>query len=1012
MNRATGKLLILFVAQLAVGLIGQTHAQSQAIKIEDVVLECQLPRCEDQDEVGRLISLTDLRIGQALDEEALERAQFYLQETGFFAPDGVQIDVAATPYGTALVKIETIGQIFIRNVEIDPGDALESEIEARVFMRSGQRYTDDPEETQRQKDAIRDLFVRDGYTETAVDIVPVPAGDFLMDLHITVDQGERLDVQRVFLKGHSALTYYQIRNILMGEFGFLRTYRESEFRDGIDEVLEAYRERGYLRARITNRNAVAHPAEGGVDLFVEVREGPRWEFLFEGNQLFTDEELADELPFEELGFIDTSEIENAALGLEGLYQNDGHYFAEVSAAVETREEVNTVTYSVDEGPEAEVVSVAIAGNAELTSFELLDQLTATGFDSDAPGGYLLPGAIEADIRNIEAYYRASGFLWAHVPRWTVVSEDGGRSLHISLFVDEGPRTLVGDVSFRGIGVVSEADLNEELQLTTDAPFSTGSLQADLATVIRLYDRKGFQPDIASTCSAGGAEVPCANYGLPPSCLVWNQESCVDEFRGDLRLQECTRLVSSSECLVPYELADNQLDIEHFVEEGELVRVGEIFIQGNFDTNDAVIRQELPLEEGDPYSSDLLLTGQANIRSLGLFNSVTLRTIGLDAQRGYTRDRVAIVVSLEEQNSRYHELRTGFVGQSTVESDLLVLFENEWAYVDRNILGQAIELRVVPSFSFDLSDVPRVGDREFIGRAEVSLFDPRFYFWDLADRPWELQSSVGYLWDLLSTPTQERDASFSVQVLREFTEAEGLFFSVEGKFSFVQTRTTGEEDFQDALIVQVTPVLTYDRRDSTINPSEGVRTELRLDLAHDFENEAFSKFQLEGSHFIPLSEHFVFAYHLRFGFAMGGLFSLFSFPEDETQPLEERLLLPRSERFTLGGVADVRGFPDNGLGPTSANGVPSFGDVVLNGTLELRFPLVPSIDFYGAYFVDAGQLQADFIDLDTSDFRVATGMGIRWLVLGLIPVVLDYGLVLDRQVGESIGQLHFNVGYSF
>ena len=988
---------------------------SAQMKIEDVRLHCDLPRCERDNEVARLLSLADIRPGLSFDQSLLDRAVFFLQKTGFFAADGVTAEAEMTSYGSVIVDIHTVGRVFIRRVEIDPGDALESEVEARVFLRSGQAYSNDPEELTQQEEAIRQLFVRDGYTGTTVSVVPIQVSDYLVDLRIRVDQGERLDVQRIHFKGHEALNYHRLRSILLDEFGLLRTYRESAFRKGVDEVVRTYREMGHIRARVTEHIAVPRPETGGVDLFVGVREGPRWDFAFEGNRVLSEDELRENLPFEEIGYIDAAEIERSARALEALYLTEGYYFCEVLARQEAIEEdLTTVRYLISEGPQTEIKEVRFEGNTHISTDELWSQVALMGFGTPRSGGFLQPAQLEADIRKVEALYRSRGFLWAHVPRWTMVADDGGQSLYVTIFINEGPRTTVRSVDFVGNDVVSDDELLENLSLRPGAAFDLEALQADLGSVSRIYDRRGYQPDVQSACITEGHEVTCGEYGIPDDCLTFSPETCTSRVRGDLRIEECARLREDPACYVPWTETIDAFDIEHRLDEGRLIEVGEIFIQGNYQTEEAVLRRELPLSEGAPYSGDMLLQGQANIRSLGLFDSVTLTTIGLNPRERYTRDRVGIVVSVEEAPSQYFEIRVGLASQSTVDNEFLVLASTEFAYVDRNTFGQAIELRAVPSFELDLTNPARVADGEFIGRAEISLFDPRFYFWNLTNSPWELQTSLWYVWDLLSAPLNQRDATFSVQVLREFTETEGLFFSIEGKTSFVQTRTGVDEAFQNALIVQVSPILTFDRRDHPFNPSRGFRTELRLDLADDLlpTGDAYSRVTMSGSHFISLGPGFVLGYHAHFGFALGGLFSGFRLNENPDQNLEDRLLLPQSERFALGGVANLRGYPDNGLGPTTGQGRPTYGDVLLNGSVELRFPLVPSIDLFGAYFVDVGQLQADFFDFDVADFRLSTGLGIRYLAFGLLPVVLDYGLALNRRVGESIGQLHFNVGYAF
>jgi outer membrane protein assembly factor BamA len=157
-----------------------------------------------------------------------------------------------------------------------------------------------------------------------------------------------------------------------------------------------------------------------------------------------------------------------------------------------------------------------------------------------------------------------------------------------------------------------------------------------------------------------------------------------------------------------------------------------------------------------------------------------------------------------------------------------------------------------------------------------------------------------------------------------------------------------------------------------------------------------------SGFLPLGPDLVLGLNARFGAAVGGVLSGF-------RP-DSQLVLPLSERYKLGGVTTVRGFADGGI--SSLDTDEFGGDFVLNGNIELRIPFLRQLGLAGAVFLDAGQLMTDLSDLRVDEFRVTTGLGIRWLVADLIPIVVDYGALLGRRPGESFGRLHLNVGYTF
>ena len=1017
---------------LVCSVLATVGASAQERAIASVEVECTLTRCQDEDEMRRLRSLTDLAAGKPYDDARGEAAAHYLMRTGFFAQ--VIVETRETPEGVA-VTLRTIPQTYIREVHISSGSTLRSDIEQRMFLRSGSPYAGDESDLRDQREAIEALFVRGGYNEASVEIRVTDSGPYLVDLHVDVDRGERLDVERVFIKVEerdlndpeqlTPFSYNQLRGLILDEFGFILTYSEEDFDAGQEEILEAYREAGHIRARVVDSEVVTRGE--GVDLFVQIREGPHYTFDFEGNELYEDEELLERLSLFQTGFIDLAEVVSAADEIEDIYLVEGHYFAEVEASWEPLDEAEIrVSFDIDEGPVAEIREIIIEGNAAVSDQVLLDLMATREFGVLESAGYLQPALLEADMRNIETYYRELGFQWAHIYRWTLVAEDAGESLFITLFLNEGPLTVVDEVRFEGNRLFTAEQLYSDLTLRPGQPFGPAALDADRGSIQRRYNAVGYNPDLPdSLCVSEGERFDCTQFSLPSECVVYDPDRCTEARRGTRLLQECPRLVEQAECEVPFSESPRRVAISHRVSETELLTVGEVFVRGNFETDEDVILREFPLPEGAAYSRALELHGQSNIRGLDIFDSVRIERIGIDEEedvrRGYPRSRVGIVIIVEERTNETIEGSIGLASQNTADNEFRVLTDIEAVYTDANFLGQAAELRAGGSFEVDITNPERVADQEFIASAEIRYFDPRFYYYDLVDQAWELTGAIRGFYDLLTTPQNQRKVELEITLRREFENVEGLSLELGTSLEYVQTRQVpAEENFTDALIFRVSPAVILDRRDSVINPREGVRAELRLDLADEFlQDPAFSRLESEVSYYQPIGRYFVLVSHARIGFAMGSAFSLFTVPEDRNQPLEDddspsndRLLLPDSERFRLGGVAGVRGYPDNGLGPSNGFGVPVFGDVVLNGSVEARFPIVPSADLFGAWFVDAGQLQADFIDLSFDAFRTSTGMGIRWLAFGLVPVVLDYGLALDRRVGESVGQLHFNVGYTF
>jgi hemolysin activation/secretion protein len=116
------------------------------------------------------------------------------------------------------------------------------------------------------------------------------------------------------------------------------------------------------------------------------------------------------------------------------------------------------------------------------------------------------------------------------------------------------------------------------------------------------------------------------------------------------------------------------------------------------------------------------------------------------------------------------------------------------------------------------------------------------------------------------------------------------------------------------------------------------------------------------------------------------------------------LLPL-ERFSLGGVSSVRGYPQNQL----------VADNALNASAELRIPLTrdPNI-LQIAPFIDAGFGWNNLTPNPGSNFLLGTGVGLRWQATPNIFLRTDYGLPLvdigDRGNSLQDNGFYFSVTY--
>jgi outer membrane protein insertion porin family len=120
-------------------------------------------------------------------------------------------------------------------------------------------------------------------------------------------------------------------------------------------------------------------------------------------------------------------------------------------------------------------------------------------------------------------------------------------------------------------------------------------------------------------------------------------------------------------------------------------------------------------------------------------------------------------------------------------------------------------------------------------------------------------------------------------------------------------------------------------------------------------------------------------------------------------------LPIVERFFLGGRTTVRGYIQDGLGPKGEDETPIGGNAFLMENLELRVSITDSLGLVA--FLDGGNVWRKMNEMSLNDFKFTTGLGLRYST-PVGPVRVDYGHKLQREKGESAGEVHFSIGHAF
>ena len=414
-----------------------------------------------------------------------------------------------------------------------------------------------------------------------------------------------------------------------------------------------------------------------------------------------------------------------------------------------------------------------------------------------------------------------------------------------------------------------------------------------------------------------------------------------------------------------------VDLVFGIEENLRGVIREITIAGNSLTRSSVIRRELSFKEGDILDFQEINKSRKKLYDLGIFQRVIIEPVPLRAP-GEKETNKDLRVEIQLSEIKPYRLKTGLRWDTDKALGVVAELENP------NITGRAHYLGA--SFSIDKIDTDFKTYYRFpyfLGRKIAT----GFYFF--ANKKEEVSFTVNRLGLTLQQEFRPRKTTlFSWNYTRERTHtiwppAQKLF--------------TGDGFVN---LAHVTLAVSYDRRDSLVNPGRGFFFSASFQHATRFlgSDANFSRFFSECHWYVPLHRFLVSATSIRIGLGRG--------LGQENLP---------GERFFAGGGVTIRGFKQNMVGPLDPEGSPLGGEALFIFKQELRVRLHDLFSI--VLFTDLGNVYNTAGDFDMFNVRKSAGFGIR---IHTAPLLLrfDWGFKLDRQPGESPSRIFISIGQAF
>jgi outer membrane protein insertion porin family len=679
---------------------------------------------------------------------------------------------------------------------------------------------------------------------------------------------------------------------------------------------------------------------------------------FEGNKSAKDDQLRTELQSKAGGPLSRPMVQADVIRIADILRRSGRFNVHVEPKIiDLPNQRVDLVFEIQEGVRSGIKDIVFVGNKAFSSLRL-KQVIRSG-ETNILSALLSndiydPDRVEADRDLLRRFYLKRGYADVRIVSAAVSYDPGRKGFVVTFTIDEGAVYRI-----RTVEVQSRVDAIDATPLRSKVRTAAGDiLNAEAA-------EKSVE-DLSIELAKGGH----------PFAVV---RARVDR-QGD------------------------EVNLVYRIEEGSRTYVEQINIRGNVKTRDHVIRREFDLAEGDAYNRALVDRAERRLKNLGYF-----KTVKIASEAGSAPDRVIINVEVEEQSTGEFSIAGGYSSADGVIGEVSI--------GERNLLGSGYYAKAsvrygeyAKGFELAVTEPYLLGSRVSLG---VNLFANQ----SVANTNQSFGSESYGAGLTLGTPLTERLGtqwrySLSHQrvsldpALMDCTPDNpppGCYGNGEASVPVKQAALNGP-----AWVSSVGYTITYNTLDNNRNPTSGIRSDFKQDLAGVGGDVRFLKSTEDFRYYHEITNDTVGM--LR---AQGGTVS----PWGGQQ-------LPLLNGF-FGGPDLVRGFDVNGFGPrdttpgTTKDNVG--GTKYWATTAEVRTPapwLPPEFGLKVGLFADAGSLWgyggsaaaptlAQSLQIsDSKTVRSSIGAGLIWdSPLG--PLRLDYAYPTSKAAYDVTQRLKFS-----
>ena len=640
-----------------------------------------------------------------------------------------------------------------------------------------------------------------------------------------------------------------------------------------------------------------------------------------------EENIRDILKLKQKSSFDEFQMLKDVENIESTLKSIGYYFAKVSPTIEKiNNNMVNLEYQIELGNKAKIKKISFLGNEifkdkKLKSIIISEEYKFWKFISGKK--YLQEQLTEIDKRLLKNFYLNQGFYNVKINTSfaKLINDD---DFEVIFNIDSGNKVYFNELKIvfpDNFTKENYDDLKNLFKNLKGKKYSINSVEK----ILREIDKITIQ----------------------------------DEFK-------------SSSAFVKEQLINDKLNIDFVIEESTQFFVKKINIYGNNVTQENVIRNQLELDEGDPFSEILAKRSENNIKSLNFFKNVNTKI--LDAKEANSK-----IINIEVTEKPTGEIMAGAGGGTEGGTVFFGVKEN-------NYLGKGLSVDANATISTETF------------RGKISVTNPNY---NNSDKSTFFNVQAIEIDQLKDFGYKTNRNGFEIGVGFEYLEDFNLNLSTSTFVEKIQTDSTASARQQSQagnyFDTFVKFDFDHDKRNQRFKPSDGYRSNYNVSLPILSDTNTLTN-TYSYKIYSELFENNVSS----FSFLIRSATSL----SNEDVKLTERLSLPSNK---------LRGFERGKVGPKDGNDFIG-GNFIssINFQSSLPFLFENSQNFDAIIFFDAANIWGVDYDSsidDGSKIRSSIGIGVDWATI-VGPLSFSITEVITKSDNDIEETFRFNLGTTF